>query len=1007
MCSDGNKTNSLPSVVFSVLLTMGGIGQCFVPLQMISKASAAAGLSFKIIDAPRLKQGGLRHLDAGKEMDIRFDDVSFAYPSRPQAAVLQNLSFRVPAGQVTAFVGPSGCGKSTIVALLERWYELAEVNTALPKMPEKPEHSPTKTKKTKRKKTTDKNSTEKPDAAEKEEEETIILQNSGCILYGEHNIEELDRRWWRSQIGLVQQEPVLFDESIYDNVSRGLIGSTHEHDPAAAKLELVKEACREAFADNFVVGLPNGYDTIVGESGIKLSGGQRQRLAIARAIIKKPTILILDEATSSIDVRSERVVATALDRASKGRTTLVIAHRMSTIRTADRIIVLQAGSCVEEGMHSELVANEGIYAGFVQAQKLELQAHDDDAENEDDNVQLAQDLRTELEGEEVVKGTSSADEPKKSRPRGFFRSFGTLLYEQRHHYTYLTLIAFAAMAAGSSYSLQAWLFSHLVVIFQYTGSRLLSGAEFWALMLFILAIGVAVAYGTIGWTTNSLSVLVGASYRESYFNDVLYKPIGWFDAEDHSVGTLTGQIGADPQQASEVLGPNMAFPVIAIFSLIGCTVISFAFGWKLTLVVLFAALPVILGASFFRIRYELVFEAMNAKVFAESSKFASEAISSFRTVASLTLEESILQRYKGLLDGHVRSAFRKGRYTVLVFALSDSLELCSMALGFWYGGRLLASREYDVLQFIVIYAAVVQGGQASGQLLAFGPNIANAAAAANRILNFRTGSEPKTNSTETSKDRDGDPTGLEIGFRNVGFTYPTRDIPVYQNVSFTVRRGEYVAFVGPSGCGKTTIVSLLERFYNTSSGSIYIDGIEIQSVPLQQYRSMCGLVSQEPTLFEGTVRENLILGLPNESSQATLDSACKEAEIYDFIVSLPQGFDTHLTAGTHTSLSGGQKQRMCIARALLRRPRLLLLDEATSSLDGVSAALIQKSIERVAQSKSMTVIVVAHRLASVQNADRIIVLGEGGVILEDGKHSDLIQRRGAYWGMCRVQALDR
>lgn len=235
----------------------------------------------------------------------------------------------------------------------------------------------------------------------------------------------------------------------------------------------------------------------------------------------------------------------------------------------------------------------------------------------------------------------------------------------------------------------------------------------------------------------------------------------------------------------------------------------------------------------------------------------------------------------------------------------------------------------------------------------------------------------------------------------------TSDVDGLYANSWEVDPGEYVAFVGPSGCGKTTIISLLERFYVASSGQIFVDGTELQNVPLQEYRSLCGLVSQEPTLFEGTVRENLILGLPAEPSQDTIDEACRMAEIYDFITSLPKSFDTDLAAGTHASLSGGQKQRMCIARALLRKPRLLLLDEATNNLDGVSADLVQQAIEGIASTKKMTVVVVAHRLAAVQRADRIIVVGEGGVILEEGTHSELLQRRGAYWGMCKIQALDR
>jgi len=351
---------------------------------------------------------------------------------------------------------------------------------------------------------------------------------------------------------------------------------------------------------------------------------------------------------------------------------------------------------------------------------------------------------------------------------------------------------------------------------------------------------------------------------------------------------------------------------------------------------------------------------------------------------------------------------------VLIFALSDSLSLCCSALTFWYGGQLLGSHEYNVMQFFIIYIAIVQGGQSAGQFLAFGPNVAQATAAANRILAFRgepevvyeTHNHPKGSGMSTT-DLAKFSEGVEIEFRNVGFTYPTRDIPVYKHLSFTIARGDYVAFVGPSGCGKTTVISLLARFYNVSSGQILIDGIDMAKVPLSSYRSSSALVSQEPTLFQGTVRENLVLGLPNGASDEDIEEACKAAEIHDFIVSLPQSYATPLSAGTHVSLSGGQKQRLCIARALLRKPKLLLLDEATSSLDSQSERLVQKAIENVAKSGKVTIVVVAHRLATVQNAARIVVLGEGGKILEEGTHVDLVQQRGVYRWMCTAQALDR
>jgi len=325
----------------------------------------------------------------------------------------------------------------------------------------------------------------------------------------------------------------------------------------------------------------------------------------------------------------------------------------------------------------------------------------------------------------------------------------------------------------------------------------------------------------------------------------------------------------------------------------------------------------------------------------------------------------------------------------------------------------LATHEYNPTQFFVIFVAIVQGAQGAGQFFSFAPDIAQATAATNRILSIR----------EEVRNRvvdDGKPlapskskTGAKVEFRGVTFKYPTRDTPIYRNLNLSVESGQFVAFVGPSGCGKTTVISLLERFYDPLSGTISFNDQDIRSIEMSSYRRALSLVAQEPKLFDGTIRDNLILGLePAEFTEETITQACKDAEIHDFIISLPDGYATSLGINTQTSLSGGQKQRLCLARALLRNPSLLLLDEATSSLDSQSEKLVQAAIERLVGQRSMTVIAVAHRLATIQKADVIFVFGEsevgrGSRILERGTHSDLLRRRGAYWQMCQEQALDR
>lgn len=594
-------------------------------------------------------------------------------------------------------------------------------------------------------------------------------------------------------------------DSIYKNVEFGLIGSQWENADVQTKRSLVEAACQEAFADEFIVRLPNGYDTQVGDAGIKLSGGQRQRLAIARSIVKRPKILILDEATSSIDVRGEKLVQAALDKVSEGRTTITIAHRLSTIKKADKIIVLNKGRLTEQGTHDSLLADEnGAYRALVNAQKLSM---GEDFAAESDLVESAKDSL--VHAVSVASGENMATEAKIAyKPKGFIGSFGVLFYEQKAHWPWYMLLSAACAAAGSSYAIQAFLFAKILNVTILTGSALKSARDHWALMFFVLALGCAVAYFTLGWSSTTISTYIACTYRQEYFESILHKPIEFFDNEDNSSGTLTARVANDPTQLQQMLGINMALSYVAVLSLIGCIIIAFVYGWKLALVAVLVAMPVIMIAGFFRVRYEIQFEAMNQTVFAESSKFAAEAIGAFRTVTALTMEDMIARRYEVLLQDHVRKAFLKARWTTLVFAASDSIQLLCMALAFWYGGQLLADRGYDAEQFFVVYIAVINGAEGAGTLLSFGPNVAQAAAAANRILSFRTREKSDSKKSLKIQDTDG---GVKIDLRDVWFKYPTRDTPIFTGLNLTIEKGQFAALVGPSGCGKTSIVSLLER----------------------------------------------------------------------------------------------------------------------------------------------------------------------------------------------------
>ncbi|KAI1634430.1 P-loop containing nucleoside triphosphate hydrolase protein [Biscogniauxia mediterranea] len=1021
----------------SILLMVISLERIANPLLAIGKAAVAACEFFTVIDAPRPETGELKEPDVSATQDIVFKDVDFAYPSRSHVKVLDQLNLRIEAGKLTAIVGPSGSGKSTIVGLIERWYTLHDQHIIAKAID----------KEKKKKKGKDGDQGNEDDLATEDAPETRgpPVELKGSVSTCDRDLNAIDLKWWRSQIGLVQQEPFLFHDTVYNNVAHGLIGSEWENESDERKKELVREACKEAFADEFIDRLPEGYDTLVGDNGMKLSGGQRQRLCIARAVIKRPKILILDEATSAIDVRGERIVQAALDKVSRNRTTITIAHRLSTIKKADTIVVLKKGRVVEQGTHESLLRDEnGVYYGLVHAQHLSLGETTDDG-GDDDALEEEEEGEAELSGALSHKKSATGDVAVHKaeggaiwKARGMIGSFGRLLYEQRSKFPLYGIILVASITSAAGSPVQAYLFAKIVAVFNLTYDPALftREANFWSLMWLVVAIGIGLSYFTVTYVASHVAHHVSSHYRQQYFEDILHQKTVFFDEKDNSTGTLTARVGGDPKQLEELLGANMAMVVISVFTLIGSMAIAFAFGWKLAIVALTVTAPLGLLAGYYRLKYELEFEKLYGEVFAESSKFAAEAIGAFRTVSSLTLEDRICDRYDRLLSGHVGKAYKKSRWSTLIFAFSDSVSLACQGLIFWYGGTLLASREYGIVNFFVCYLAVIQGAEAAGQGFSFGPNAAQATAAANRILSMRTTRHRENGNDELDDSSNNNPKppscipdtegGIRIELQDVHFAYPTRSaVPVLRGLNLTVEKGQFAALVGASGCGKTSVVSLLERFYDPQRGRILANGVDIATVPAAAYRRHLALVAQEPTLFQGTLRENILLGRgasPAKTATATatekdnnsnikeeedraLHAACRDANIHDFIASLPEGYDTAV-GSKGVSLSGGQKQRVAIARALARQPALLLLDEATSSLDSESEALVQATFESAAARGRTTTLVVAHRLATVQNADVIYVLGEGGV-LEKGSHAELLRKKGVYWNMCQSQALDR
>lgn len=488
--------------------------------------------------------------------------------------------------------------------------------------------------------------------------------------------------------------------------------------------------------------------------------------------------------------------------------------------------------------------------------------------------------------------------------------------------------------------------------------------------------------------------------RDRAFRAMLRQDVAFFDKDENTAGALTSFLSTETTHVAGLSGATLGTLLMMMTTLVAAIAMSLAIGWKLSLVCM-STIPILLGCGFFRFWMLAHFQRRSKAAYASSASFASEAISAIRTVASLTREHDVLNMYHESLAAQQRRSLISVLKSSALFAGSQSLLFLCFALGFWYGGTLIGRGEYNLFQFFLCFMAVVFGAQSAGSIFSFAPDMGKAHHAAQELkalFDRKPAIDSWSDEGEAVKEVDG-----HVEFRDVHFRYPTRpEQPVLRGLNLTVRPGQYVALVGASGCGKSTTIALLERFYDPLSGGVFVDGKEISTLKINEYRSFVALVSQEPTLYQGSIRENILLGSAREDvTDEAIDFACREANIYDFIVSLPEGFDT-VVGSKGALLSGGQKQRIAIARALIRDPKILLLDEATSALDSESEHVVQAALDKAA--KGRTTIAVAHRLSTIQKADIIYVFDQGRIV-EAGTHSELMKKNGRYAELVNLQSL--
>ncbi|KAF2707913.1 leptomycin B resistance protein pmd1 [Pleomassaria siparia CBS 279.74] len=943
---------NIMTVIMSAMIAGISIGHNLPHIQAFGQATAAANKVFNTIERnspidPETDEGEKPDHFVG---DIEFCNIKHIYPSRTDTTVLDDFSLKIPAGKMIAMVGASGSGKSTILGLLERFY----------------------------------------------------LPMSGQIFLDGNDTSKLNLKWLRKQIAIVSQEPVLFSTTVYESIAHGLVGTEHEYANDEVKVGLIEGAAKIANAYDFIMELPQKFQTKVGERGNLLSGGQKQRIAIARAVVSNPKILLLDEATASLDTRSESAVQEALDRASEGRTTIVVAHRLSTIRHAHNIVVMAKGKIVEQGTHEDLIARGTVYHSLVQAQELTTKIMPGNRLSEITMGEKGVDLNGDNEKLNLVRTTTSKavsilatkDDKEEDYSTWELMKFSWKMNEGEHK---LLLLGFLlCFFAGTAPAIQAIFLGNSINALlspgTSTGGHPLS---FWCWMFLMLGICVWILYFLQGFTLAKASALLVARIRERAFSAILRQDIEFFDGEKVTSGALATFLSTEANRLAGISGSTLGAILTAMSAVISAIIIGICFGWKLALVCT-ATMPVVLACGYLRF-HALVRMEKRTKQNTEAASFACEAANSIRTVASLSLESHLLEEYHERLTKQAVGNLRFSQMSAILYALSQGLALFIFALVFWYGGNLLLKQEYTVLQFFIVYSATINGAQSAGAIFSFAPDMGEARAAAKVLKSFLNRVPKIDHWSEEGKKID----RLEgrIDIQGVRFTYPGRpDHKVLRGSNITAEPGQFVALVGASGSGKSTVMALLERFYDPTAGAVLVDGVELKDYNLQSYRSQVAIVSQETTLYTGTIRDNVLADEEDVGDEAIVQ-ACKDANIYEFIMSLPEGFNT-LVGAKGALLSGGQRQRIAIARALLRDPKILLLDEATSSLDSTSERIVQKALDVAA--KGRTTIAIAHRLSTIQHADVIYVFDQGKVV-EKGKHDDLMAQRGVYWELARLQ----